>query len=294
MAKKKSSISERMLPIELKISQEDAGKRLQAQVDKGLKLKNEHISTIEELKSSTNEYDTWDSFNALLLKQIFTTDELSNEYSLSTGVYAIFDEPTLSNKIAFLYDDISERIHRIDSIIKRLELIPLSAENQHTNTSKPSTKSSNVNNKVFVVHGHDEIAKNELELFLREIGINPIVLHREVDEGQTLIEKFEKHSDVGYTFIILTPDEIACSLQDDLKDDRDLYKELRARPNVIFEFGYFIGKLGRSRVCCLYTGCVSLPSDLHGFIYKKYDNKIDEIKYEIIKELQAAGYNVTV
>ena len=63
-------------------------------------------------------------------------------------------------------------------------------------------------NKVFVVHGHDEATKSSVEVFLSEIGLKPIVLHRQADEGQTIIEKFEKHSDVGYAFILLTPDDI--------------------------------------------------------------------------------------
>ena len=68
---------------------------------------------------------------------------------------------------------------------------------------------------------------------------------------------------------------------------------MAARPNVIFEFGYFIGKLGRSRVCCLYTGNVSLPSDVNGMIYKRYEKSIEEVGYSIIKDLKAAGYGVS-
>lgn len=64
-------------------------------------------------------------------------------------------------------------------------------------------------NKVFVVHGHDHALKTDVERFLRELHLDPIVLHREPDRGMTLIEKFEEHSDVGYAFVLLTPDEVA-------------------------------------------------------------------------------------
>ena len=64
-------------------------------------------------------------------------------------------------------------------------------------------------NRVFVVHGHDEKAKHELEIFLAELGLEPVVLNRQADEGNTVIEKFEKHSYVGYAFILLTPDELS-------------------------------------------------------------------------------------
>lgn len=149
-------------------------------------------------------------------------------------------------------------------------------------------------NKVFVVHGHDHELKTEVESFLSEIGLEPIILHKKPDEGQTIIEKFEKHSEVGYAFILLTPDEIAYIIGQDKLKDSERKKEKRARPNVIFEFGYFVGKLGRSRVCCLYKSGVALPSDLGGLLYKKVDPALAAQKYDIIKELKAAGYRPKV
>jgi predicted nucleotide-binding protein len=161
---------------------------------------------------------------------------------------------------------------------------------------KQTTKSSSVtsSNKIFVVHGHDHALKSELENFLNDIGLEPIVLHKKPDEGQTIIEKFEKHSDVGYAFILLTPDEIAYIIDQDKINDAERKKEKRARPNVIFEFGYFVGKLGRNRVCCLYKNDVELPSDLSGLLYKKIEDKINAQAYDIIKELQAAGYQIKI
>lgn len=155
-----------------------------------------------------------------------------------------------------------------------------------TKTKKMPTLS---NKKVFIVHGHDHNLKIELEVFLSHIGLKPIVLHREADEGKTVIEKFESNSDVAYVFILLTPDEIAYTIEQDSITDTKRKKEYRARPNVIFEFGYFVAKLGRNRVCALHKGNVSIPSDLSGFIYKKVDSKIEEIGFALIKELKAAG-----
>jgi predicted nucleotide-binding protein len=137
-----------------------------------------------------------------------------------------------------------------------------------------------------------KVAKTNLEIFLSEIGLEPIVLHRQADEGLTIIEKFEKHSGVGYAFILLTPDDVAYLRRDEEKPDTERAKEFRARQNVIFEFGYFVGKLSRSRVCCLYTGNVSLPSDVSGMIYKRYENSIEEVAYSIIKDLKAVGMQI--
>lgn len=157
---------------------------------------------------------------------------------------------------------------------------------------KSKSKIKTLSNKVFVVHGHDHALKTEVENFLHEIGLEPVLLHKKPDEGQTIIEKFEKHSDVGYAFILLTPDEVAYLADQEDLDDNKRAKEKRARPNVIFEFGYFVGKLGRNRVCCLYKGNVSLPSDLNGLIYKKISSSVEAEGFAIIKELKAAGYQI--
>ena len=92
----------------------------------------------------------------------------------------------------------------------------------------------------------------------------------------------------------MTPDEIAYLKADEVKPEAERRKERRARPNVIFEFGYFVGKLGRSKVCCLYTGDVALPSDVGGMIYKKYSNSVEEIAISIIKDLKASGFQIAM
>lgn len=279
-------------PLELTIPRDEAKARLQERIEKGLELKQRRVETRETFEALSNDYKKWNSFNSELLKRVFTTDEMAKEYDLWGAMSISMHEPSLGEKIVRFYKDIDNKIHRLDSIIERLELIPLSAAIQ---TSVPTHESSPVlprTKKVFVVHGRDEIAKANLEIFLHEVGLEPVVLHRQADEGMTIIEKFEKHSDVGYAFILLTPDEVAYLAIEESKPDAERSKELRSRPNVIFEFGYFVGKLGRSRVCCLYTGNVSLPSDVSGMIYKRYEKNIDEVAYSITKDLKASGYAI--
>jgi len=116
---------------------------------------------------------------------------------------------------------------------------------------------------IFVVHGHDEATKNEVELFLSEIGSEPVVLHRQADEGLTILAKFEKRSAVGFAIVLLTPDDAVC------KADGTLI-ERRARQNVAFELGFFCGALGRNRVRCVYREGTALPSDISGLVYKPF------------------------
>jgi predicted nucleotide-binding protein len=167
--------------------------------------------------------------------------------------------------------------------------------------------------KVFIVHGHDYKPVKELRTMLTEFGLEPIVLHEQPSGGRTLVEKLEKYSDVGYAFVILTPDDGLFSLYklremidriEAMKIDKaqqnkmaweGLLKSIRrvARQNVIFEFGYFMGLLGRNRVCCLHKGDVQRPSDMQGIVYVPFKDSVNEARNMIIKELREAGYEIS-
>ena len=161
--------------------------------------------------------------------------------------------------------------------------------------AKPSQENSS--KKIFVVHGHDETLKTEAEALLYREGFEPVILHRQLDEGQTVIEKFEKNSVVGYALILLTPDDIGCPKTEREKINADpnykIQEEYRARQNVIFEWGYFVGKLGRPNVCCILKQPVIIPSDLNGIVDKRIEKTIEERGHEIIKEMINAGLTPT-
>ncbi|HFU1677307.1 TPA: TIR domain-containing protein, partial [Escherichia coli] len=263
----------------------------QDRIQKGLLLLQKSINNNSDLELFNADYRKWSDFNAELLKRSFTNDDFKEEYEGGAfGVISLY-ETSLGEKISEATRKLQSKIRKLESIMERLELIPISSKVVEENIEVPQSSAVKTK-KVFIVHGRDEISKTNLEVFLREIGLEPIVLHRQADVGQTVIEKFEANSDVGFAFILLTPDEIAYLLPQDSLPDNEREKELRARPNVMFEFGYFVGKLGRSKVCCLYTGDVVIPSDLNGLIYKKFNSSIEEVAYSIIKDLRATGYAV--
>ncbi len=141
------------------------------------------------------------------------------------------------------------------------------------------------NKKVFVVHGHNDIIKINVARTLEKLGLEPIILHEQPNTGKTIIEKFEAHSNVGFAVILLTGDDLG-------KAEKDTDYKRRARQNVILEMGYFIGKLGRGKVCPLYENGVELPSDLYGLVYSPIDEN-DGWKYKLCDELKAAGYDVS-
>jgi predicted nucleotide-binding protein len=141
-----------------------------------------------------------------------------------------------------------------------------------------------VTRKVFVVHGHDYGSKETIARFLSQLGLDPIILHEKPNEGRTIIEKFEHHANVAFAVVILSPDDVGWA-----KAAPEI-QEQRARQNVIFELGFFVGKLGRKRTLALLLHGVTKPSDFDGVLYIPMDS--DSWKMDIVKELKAAGMDV--
>lgn len=177
-------------------------------------------------------------------------------------------------------------------------------EKEQTRTAeKPKEENikqaSQLSKDVFIVHGKDHSAMKDLKMVLYDLHLNPKVLHDQAGGSSTIIEQLEKWSNVGFAFVILTPDDVGMekSVFDKVIAKPEELKKIcsyRARQNVILEFGYFIGKLSRNRVCCLYKGEIELPSDMHGIRYVQFKNSIDEIRTLIMKELKQAGYEIEI
>jgi predicted nucleotide-binding protein/transcriptional regulator with XRE-family HTH domain len=163
-----------------------------------------------------------------------------------------------------------------------VEKIPSTSENMEPKIAKKQANQPSKN--VFIVHGHNNEVKLEVANTLHRLGLNPIILHEQANEGKTIIEKFEKHSDVGFAVVLLTSDDLGKA-----KNDGELSQ--RARQNVILELGYFIGKIGRHNVVPLYTHGVELPSDLSGVVYVLLDSS-GAWKMNLARELKAAGYKI--
>jgi predicted nucleotide-binding protein len=139
---------------------------------------------------------------------------------------------------------------------------------------------------VFVVHGHDDGVKQAVARLLERAGLEPVILHEQPNRGAALIEKFEEHaSRVSFAVVLLTPDDLGRS-----KSAKKAL-ESRARQNVIFELGYFVGALRRRRVCALYVEGVALPSDVHGVLYVPYD-PAGAWQHTLLRELDAANLPV--
>ncbi len=157
---------------------------------------------------------------------------------------------------------------------------PTASDDQPAAAQRPGATS------IFIVHGHDGAAKHEVARFVRLVtDIEPIILDEKASGGQTIIEKFETHAgSASFAIVLLTPDDVGRVRG--AAHDADCP---RARQNVVFELGYFFGKLGRGKVAVINRG-VEEPSDVNGLVYISYPN--GNWKVELGKELRAAGIGV--
>ncbi len=143
------------------------------------------------------------------------------------------------------------------------------------------SQESSTKAKAFIVHGHNGEMKEAVARLIERQGIKAIILHEQANKGKTIIEKFEQHSDVGSAICLFTADDLgrAKSESNDSK---------RARQNVVFEAGYFIGKLGRNNVVIIADPAVEIPSDMQGIVYTDSANW----KFSVLQELRVIGYDI--
>lgn len=168
--------------------------------------------------------------------------------------------------------------------MQRLDIYEPSNE-QKAEPSEGSVRASDIP-KVFIVHGHADAVKERVARFIHRLGFEAVILSEQANTGQTVIEKIEKHSEVGYAVILFTSDDIGGKAG---TDARKLQK--RARQNVVLELGYFMAKLGRRNVCVLFEDGVEVPSDIAGVVYEPLSNS-DSWQLRLAKEMKSAGLDV--
>ena len=137
--------------------------------------------------------------------------------------------------------------------------------------------------RVFIVHGHNDAVKDAVARVVEKIGLEPIVLHEQPNKGLTIIEKFLAFSDVGFAVVLLTPDDVGGK-----KDSPQHSLKPRARQNVIFELGFFLGRLGRERVVALHDPSVEMLSNYSGVLFIPSDDR-GAWRMHLAKEMKEAG-----
>jgi len=176
-------------------------------------------------------------------------------------------------------------ISYIDSLIIDVNNDEFSLDRESEAASMvPAVSITTISNKVFIVHGHDELTKTEVARYLEKLGLEAIILHEQASRGMTIIEKIEKYTDVGFAIILYSQDDKGNAKEHAAKGDLNN----RGRQNVVFEHGFLIAKLGRHRVAALVNDRIELPSDISGIVY--IGDKSWQM--DIAKEMRSAGLSI--
>lgn len=191
----------------------------------------------------------------------------------------IFEPPYGLSVVSILSDCIDEAIGVIES---DENFFKKKKEEEKATSNKTSKKLSK---RIFIVHGRNNELKETTARFLEKLELTPIILHEQPNQGKTIIEKFEDYSDVGFALVLMTPDDMGYLVNEESSAKH------RARQNVVFELGYFIGKLGRTHVAAIVKGNIEIPTDISGILYIGVDNS-DAWKMMLAKEIKGAGYNI--
>jgi predicted nucleotide-binding protein len=261
------------------INRDAARQRIHERIDQGKAVMPDRIQTHDDLSKAEEREKNWHAYNVDLLEDLFTTDDFADEYRNSRmPVHIIQDryiDPKLNTLALRLIESVKRQVARLESIIERLELV------DEVSADQPEMTAQQDRSKVFVVHGHDEGAREAVARFIGDLGFKPIILHERANEGRTVIEKVEAHGAVGFAVVLLTPDDEGC--------EKGGTPGPRARQNVVLELGYFIGRLGRNRVCALKRGELEIPSDFGGVVVEPFD-AAGGWKQKLGQELETAGY----
>lgn len=244
------------------------------------KIFNEHHN-YEKLKS---DFEIWDDYNLEFLKQAFNIPDNNYLDSYNNAGYSFVGQLGVvpNNPIQTTINSMDYKLKNLISLLSKAELLKSEVQNQpKANANKKVLSTS----EVFIVHGHDDLAKTKTARFIEKLGLKPIILHEQTNSGKTIIEKIEEYSNVGFGIVLYTPCDKG------FENGHEKSVKNRARQNVVFEHGYLIGKIGRQNVCALVKGDLEVPNDISGVVYLKMDEE-DSWHFKIAKELKSSGYEI--
>ena len=245
------------------------------------------IPGLMQISYSSTDFNRWKRNTEIAIENTFPSKQRHmSDFKAAISpprIYTGFGTPEQAQKI---YTDNLEAAQPVlQSMINEIEEY-WPDETSSDDSMQIATVSKQMNNRVFVVHGRDTGTKEILVRFLENLKLEPIVLQELPDQGRTIIEKFEDYSNgAGFAVVLFTPDDEG-SLANGTSE-----RQPRARQNVIFELGYFIGKLGRDRTCALVKEDVEILSDYSGVLYIPFDD-LEGWKLRLVRELTSAGFDI--
>jgi predicted nucleotide-binding protein len=284
MATRKNTTQSPARFIVLNISNQEFKQNLIERINIGEELYSRQIQNNGDYNKLESDCELWVDYNFEMLKQVFNYPDNDYMDSYNHAGYSFLGQmgEVQNNPIQTKKNLIGYKLENLKSLLNKADLIK-SEIPSNISVSHLGTQLSK--NEVFIVHGHDDLAKTQTARFIEKLGLKPIILHEQVNSGKTIIEKIEEYSNVGFGIVLYTPCDKGC------KSGEESNLSNRARQNVVFEHGYLIGKIGRKNVCALVKGNIETPNDISGVVYVSMDSE-ESWHLKIAKELKSSGYDI--
>lgn len=220
---------------------------------------------------------SWEDFEQGLRYK--TIDGGTIQWYPSTGTILVQGNKTAKERLTQLIDGLE--LDKIQLVPKENFAVAVEAKAKYIKTGS----------KIFVVHGHDTISREQLELVLHKLGLEPFVLANTSGGGLTIIEALEeeigKEGNSKFGIVLLTPDDFGYS-----KIDGAEKAQPRARQNVVLEMGMLISAVGRKNTVILKKGHLEVPSDANGILYLGFNDHVKETVPRLVDRLKASGFDI--
>jgi predicted nucleotide-binding protein len=271
----------------LKKPRAEAEQLLDNQIEAGSKLLEAaaDVQTEDDYESWRRDRRRWINFTKEAVDAIYEEDSPGSEFRRTAQPGVVLGGGSVAQRFAQDRGTLENGVNTLVSLKERLALAtePFLARSPEEPAADDAVGPVN-EAVVFLVHGRNIGKREEVARFLEKSGTHRVViLDEQASRGRTLIEKFEEHaSESKYAVVLLTGDDVG-GLR-----GADGEQKPRARQNVVFEYGFFVGQLGRARATVLYEPGVELPSDIEGLVYIELDEG-GSWQYKLLKELRDAG-----
>lgn len=254
----------------LAVTREKAKSALAGLIENGEKIQAsaDAVRDEESFEEWKREAKRWTAYAKTALQTVCVDDALVKEFVGATGGIGFISmgPVPLGERLREWLQDHVRELDSLRSMVDRLELFEVVADAAEPDSASPMGEASS---HVFLVHGRQRDSADVVARFVSQLGLEPVILDEQANEGRTILEKLEANAeDVGFAIVLLQADDYGRGPDEGEWPDGPN----RARQNVILELGFFVGKIGRARVAALVEPSVEQPSDILGLAYIAFDN----------------------
>lgn len=214
------------------------------------------------------------------------TEEAGGKHVFRSRERGILNHWTATGRVNFQGPDAAQG--PLKAIFAAAAPVPVAAPAPAAPPAQPAANAA-PRTKIFIVHGHDTVAMEQLELILRRLNLNPFILQNNDGGGNTIIEALEQriYQESAFGIVLMTPDDFGYAKAGGVD-----HTQPRARQNVVLEMGMLFAALGRDRMAVLKKGALEIPSDINGLLRLDFNDHVKEVAVRLANRMKQSGIEI--